>query len=135
MSERTRKYSEGEIGDIKIVEDFLPRPDQLVLREDNVKVTLSLSRRSVEFFKREADQARVPYQRMIRALVHIYATQREKGLISNRAKGSREKGRRQGTERLVSERGHRAACHPALRPESPEHDRPRDQQAKGRQEG
>jgi predicted DNA binding CopG/RHH family protein len=73
MTERTRRYSEGEIGDVRIVEDFLPPPDQLVLREDNVKVTLTLSRRSVEFFKREAGKARVPYQRMIRALVDSYA--------------------------------------------------------------
>jgi hypothetical protein len=38
-----------------------------VLREDNVKVTLSLSRRSLDFFKREGKKRRVPYQRMIRA--------------------------------------------------------------------
>ena len=73
MSARTRKYTEGEIGGLKVIEDFLPSPRELVLREDNVKVTLSLSRRSVEFFKREAEKARVPYQRMIRALVDAYA--------------------------------------------------------------
>jgi predicted DNA binding CopG/RHH family protein len=44
-----------------------------VPREDNVKVTLSLSRRSLDFFKREARKRRVPYQRMIRALVNTYA--------------------------------------------------------------
>ena len=67
----------GEIGKIKVVKDFLPPPDRLVLREANVKVTLSLSRRSVDFFKREAARQRVPYQRMIRALVDAYA-EREK---------------------------------------------------------
>jgi predicted DNA binding CopG/RHH family protein len=55
-----------------------PLPDQLVRRDDNVKVTLSLSRRSVAFFKREARKHRVPYQRMIRALVDEYAT-RQRG--------------------------------------------------------
>jgi predicted DNA binding CopG/RHH family protein len=54
------------------VPDFLPAPDDLVPREDNVKVTLSLSRRSLDFFKREAKRRRVPYQRMIRALVDVY---------------------------------------------------------------
>ena len=78
MSKKTVKYSDGEIGDVKVVKDFLPSPDQLVLREDNVKVTLALSRRSVEFFKREADKQHVPYQRMIRALVDAYA-EREGG--------------------------------------------------------
>ena len=73
MSERTRRYTKGEIGELEVVDDFLPSPRELVLREDNVKVTLSLSRRSVEFFKREAGKSRVPYQRMIRALVDAYA--------------------------------------------------------------
>lgn len=73
MSKRRIEYTGGEIGKVRIVEDFLPSPDQLVLKEDNVKVTLALSRRSVEFFKREAKKQHVPYQRMIRALVDAYA--------------------------------------------------------------
>lgn len=73
MSNRTIKYMAGEIGRVSVIEDFLPPPDALVPREDNVKVTLSLSRRSVDFFKHAARQRRVPYQRMIRALVDTYA--------------------------------------------------------------
>ena len=73
MKKRTVRYTEGEIGRIgKPMEDFLPPPDQLVLRESNVRVTLSLSQRSVDFFKREAKKQHVPYQRMIRALVDAY---------------------------------------------------------------
>jgi predicted DNA binding CopG/RHH family protein len=79
MRERIRRYTKGEIGDLRVVEDFLPSPSELVLREDNVKVTLSLSRRSVDFFKREAGAARVPYQRMIRALVDAYAARAGQG--------------------------------------------------------
>ena len=67
----------GEIGRVRVVEDFLPPPDQLIAREDNVKVTFSLSRRSVDFFKRATRQRRVPYQRMIRALVDAYAEKQE----------------------------------------------------------
>jgi predicted DNA binding CopG/RHH family protein len=73
MSNKTVKYTAGEISRYRVVQDFLPSPDALVAREDNVKVTLGLSRRSVEFFKRSAKQRRVPYQRMIRALVDAYA--------------------------------------------------------------
>jgi predicted DNA binding CopG/RHH family protein len=73
MSNRTVKYSGGEIGRVRVVEDFLPAPEALVPREENVKVTLSLSRRSVDFFKSAAKARRVPYQRMIRALVDAYA--------------------------------------------------------------
>lgn len=73
MSSKTVRYTAGEIGRIRVIEDFLPPPSALVPREDNVKVTLSLSRRSLDFFKREARKRRVPYQRMIRALVDTYA--------------------------------------------------------------
>ena len=73
MSKKTVRYTEGEIGKVKVVKDFLPPADKIVLREENVKVTLSLSRRSLEFFKREAGKRHVPYQRMIRALVDAYA--------------------------------------------------------------
>ena len=78
MKSKAVKYSAGEIGRVKVVEDFLPSPEALVTREDNVKVTLGLSRRSVEYFKRAAKTRRVPYQRMIRALVDAYAERQRK---------------------------------------------------------
>jgi predicted DNA binding CopG/RHH family protein len=73
------KYTAGEIGRMGLIEDFLPAPADLVQREENVKVTLSLSRRSLDFFKREAKKRRVPYQRMIRALVDTYAERQAGG--------------------------------------------------------
>lgn len=60
------------IGD-RPLRDFLPPPDQLLRREDTVKVTLALSRSSVDFFKRHAQRQGVPCQRMIRALIDAYA--------------------------------------------------------------
>jgi hypothetical protein len=63
---------EGRDRPVRVISDFLPAPSDLVLRADNVKVTLSLSRRSLDFFKREAKKRRVPYQRMIRAPVDSY---------------------------------------------------------------
>lgn len=60
------------IGD-RPLRDFLPPPDQLLRREDMVKVTLALSRTSVEFFKLHAERQGVPYQHMIRALIDAYA--------------------------------------------------------------
>jgi enoyl-CoA hydratase/carnithine racemase len=64
---KTRKYTAGEVRRLRLVEDFLPSPDDLVVRDDNVKVTLQLSRRCVDYFKRAAKTRRVPYRRMIRA--------------------------------------------------------------------
>lgn len=77
MSSKTVKYTAGEIGRMRVVDDFLPAPDALVPREETMKVTLSLSRRSVDFFKRAAKKRRVPYQRMIRSLVDMYAERQE----------------------------------------------------------
>jgi uncharacterized DUF497 family protein len=68
------RYTRGEIGQLRVIDDFLPPPEALVPQEEHVKVTLSLSRRSVDFFKREGKKRRVPYQRMIRALVDHYTT-------------------------------------------------------------
>ena len=48
--------------------DFLPPPDQLVRREDTVKVTLALSRANVDFFRGAIRRRGVPCQRMIRTL-------------------------------------------------------------------
>jgi len=79
MSNRAVRYTTGEIGQIRVIEDFLPAPADLVPRADNVKVTLSLSRRSLDFFKREAKKRHVPYQRMIRALVDTYAERQAGG--------------------------------------------------------
>jgi hypothetical protein len=52
MSAKT-KYSDEPLGRLKIVRDFLPRPQDLVFRDEGVKVTIALSKRSVEFFKGE----------------------------------------------------------------------------------
>ena len=72
------KYSDEPMGELKIVEDFLPPPDQLVLKEDKVKVTISLSKGSVEFFKKEAKKQRTSYQKMIRRVIDFYTSQYQK---------------------------------------------------------
>jgi hypothetical protein len=69
------KYTDEPLGGLKVVRDFLPSPEQLVFREEGVKVTISLSKRSVEFFKREAGKHGTQYQRMIRRLLDAYALQ------------------------------------------------------------
>lgn len=57
----------------EIINDFLPKPDELMYKEDNIKITLELSRRSVCLFKRYAGKKGFKYQRMIRNLVDRYA--------------------------------------------------------------
>ncbi len=55
------------------VPDFLPPPDELVFPKKSVKITISLSKDSVDFFKREAREHGVKYQQMIRTVVSKYA--------------------------------------------------------------
>ncbi|HMS83883.1 MAG TPA: hypothetical protein PKD12_09545 [Nitrospira sp.] len=66
------KYTDEPIGEIRIVQDFLPTPSELVFREEGVKVTLALSKKSVEFFKAEASRHHTQYQRMVRRLLDVY---------------------------------------------------------------
>jgi len=46
-----------------------------VFREDQVKVTIGLSKSSVDFFKEEARRHHAPYQKMIRRLLDLYVSQ------------------------------------------------------------
>jgi predicted DNA binding CopG/RHH family protein len=67
------KYTDEPKGRIKIVKDFLPKPDELVLKQDTVKVTLFLSKTSIDYFKEEAEKRHAHYQTMIRILLDKYA--------------------------------------------------------------
>jgi hypothetical protein len=49
-------YTDEPMGEVEVVADFLPSPAELAFREDGVKVTLSLSKSSVAFFKSEASK-------------------------------------------------------------------------------
>ena len=71
MSKKTR-YTDEPL-EMEVVPDFLPPPDKLVLKEESVKVTISLSKPSVEFFKAKAREQGAPYQRMIRRVLDVYA--------------------------------------------------------------
>ncbi len=67
-------YTDEPMGDLKIVKDFLPPPDQLVLKEENVKVTISLKKSNIDFFKEEAKRHKTSYQKMIREVVDRYVS-------------------------------------------------------------
>jgi hypothetical protein len=53
----------------------LPPPEELILKEETVKVTLTLNQRSVRKFKVFARQRGGKYQNMIRKLIDYYADQ------------------------------------------------------------
>lgn len=61
------------VGKLIPIPDFLPPPSEIVLPEQNIKVTILLNKASVEFFKKEAAKNHTKYQRMIRAVLDKYA--------------------------------------------------------------
>lgn len=67
------KYTDEPLEELKIVDDFLPPPSELIFKEDTVKVTIALSKSSIEFFKQEAKNHHTQYQKMIRNLLDRYA--------------------------------------------------------------
>jgi hypothetical protein len=71
MKEKAR-YTDEPLKFGRVLHNFLPPPDRLVFKEDAVKVTITLSSKSVYFFKREAEKRGVQYQRMIRRLLDAY---------------------------------------------------------------
>ena len=77
MSGKTR-YTDEPLGRARVVSDFLPSPEELVPRDDTVKVTIALSKSSVAFFKREAAKHNTQYQKMIRRLLDAYTESHEK---------------------------------------------------------
>ncbi|MFH0797704.1 MAG: CopG family transcriptional regulator [Candidatus Omnitrophota bacterium] len=63
------------VGKMFRVKDFLPPPGRLVLPDEKtVKVTISLKKSSVEFFKNHAERHHTKYQKMIRELLDKYTT-------------------------------------------------------------
>ena len=66
------KYTNEPLGDLKVIKDFLPSPAELSFNKEAVKVTLALSKKSIDFFKSEATKNHTQYQRMIRRLVDAY---------------------------------------------------------------
>ena len=75
MKNKRKKLTDEPIGRVKVVKDFLPPPEKLLIRHKPVKITITLSQDSIDFFKEIAHKEHVPYQKLIRALLDRYASQ------------------------------------------------------------
>ncbi|ORU90663.1 MAG: CopG family transcriptional regulator [Cycloclasticus sp. symbiont of Poecilosclerida sp. M] len=69
---KTIQYSNEPIGNLKLVPDFLPSPAELALKQENTKITISLSSESIAYFKGTAKKHHMQYQKMIRQLLDEY---------------------------------------------------------------
>jgi predicted DNA binding CopG/RHH family protein len=77
---RKINYTDEPLGNLRMVSDFLPTPEELAFREESVKITISLSKKSIDFFKSEAGKHHTQYQRMIRQLIDAYVDAQERTL-------------------------------------------------------
>ena len=78
-------YMDEPLGDMAVMSDFLPSPAELAFREEGVKVTLALSKSSIDFLKHEASKHQTQYQRMIRRLLDSYVEAHIRSPVRRRA--------------------------------------------------
>ena len=70
------KYSNEPI-EARVVSDFLPSPENLILKEKKRRVTLTLTQNSLDFFKDSARKHKASYQGMIRRLIDYYVVNQQ----------------------------------------------------------
>ena len=54
------------------IKDFLPPPEQLIKKNETIRITINLNKQSVTFFKKKARKHGVPYQSMIKSVLDFY---------------------------------------------------------------
>ena len=71
---RQIQYTDEPIGDFRQIVDFLPSPEELKLKSETTKITISLTSESLAYFKEAAKANHIQYQKMIRQLLDDYVT-------------------------------------------------------------
>ena len=71
---RQIQYTNEPIGNFRQIVDFLPSPEELKLKSETTKITISLSSESLAYFKEVAKANHIQYQKMIRQLLDDYVT-------------------------------------------------------------
>ncbi len=72
------KYTDEPMDEVEVITDFLPPPDELAFKDETVKITIALSKSSLDFFKTKAEFHGAQYQKMIRRLVDEYVVRQKK---------------------------------------------------------
>ena len=76
MKKKRKRQSNWNMpsGNIVEVKDFLPPPEELIMPEETVKVTIVLNQSTVTFFKKQAGKHKTKYQKMIREVLDRYTS-------------------------------------------------------------
>ena len=64
------------MNNVEVIVDFFP-PEELAFKEKTVKITIALSRSSVDSLIRRVETHRTPYQKMIRRVVDEYVVRQK----------------------------------------------------------
>ena len=71
----TTNNDDQPIGELSLVDDFLPPPSQLIPQEETVQITFSLNKKTIAFYQKQAKEKGMSYQTLIRNLIDDYAQQ------------------------------------------------------------
>jgi hypothetical protein len=86
-------YTDEPMGELHVIPDFLPPPEELFPKREGIKVTLIVDRDSVDFFRNRAHQSGLKYQRMMREVLREYSHRYQQG-PTRRSSGRPHTGRR-----------------------------------------
>ena len=74
MARKKKQNSDMPIEPVKIVKDDLPSPSELAKSIEAVRITIMLSKSSVDYFKKTAHKYHIKYQRMMREVLDSYVS-------------------------------------------------------------
>ena len=57
----------------RIVDDFLPTPEELIHKEEKERITIALDKKSLDLFRDYAKKHDAKYQNMINGVIESYA--------------------------------------------------------------
>lgn len=77
MSKHIR-YTDEPIGEVRLVADSVPSPEELALKSRQTNVTVYLSAETLAYFKAAADKHHTQYQKLIRQLLDEYVAHQKR---------------------------------------------------------
>ncbi len=77
-SNKFEKDQKINVKDLKIINDFLPSPNELFLKDEKVKITLEIDVETYQFFQNLAVSFNKKYQPLMREILKQYARKYKK---------------------------------------------------------
>lgn len=87
MKKQIRKTSDQPLGELHVIPDFLPPPEVLFPKREAVKLTLVVDKDSVDFFRGQARESGLKYQRMMRDVLREYSNRYRQLGLNKRPRG------------------------------------------------